>query len=125
MSADLATARLLPAPQRWMVLEPGVVLGVVPPCGTGVLFAPPMPGGVLPSVPGIAPVGLSSPGAGVDSVGRGGSVEGVGSSVGLADGGVAGVSPPPDPVVPGVPMPGAGDAPVLPAPTPPPVPPVV
>ena len=108
-----------------MVLEPGVVLGVVPPCGSGVLVAPPMPDGELPRVPGIAPVGLSSPGAGVDSVGRGGRVEGVGSGVGLAEGGVAGVSPPPGVVVPGVPMPGAGAAPVLPAPTPPPVPPAL
>jgi len=109
------------------VLEPGVVLGAVPPCGRGAViapldgFEPPIPEGVLPNVPGIAPVGLSSPGAGVDSVGRGGAGAADGSGDGLADGGVAGVSPPPGAVVPGAPMPGAG--PVLPAPTLLPVPP--
>ena len=46
-------------------------------------------------------------------------------TTGGTGGGVAGVSPPPGVVVPGVPIPGAGAAPVLPAPAPPPVPPVV
>jgi hypothetical protein len=68
------------------VLGLGIVLGAVPPCGTGVvvgalgepLVVPPMPekpmpDGVLPSVPGIEPVGLSMPGVGVDCVGLGGA----------------------------------------------------
>ncbi len=97
--------------QRWIVLEPGIVLGAVPPCGSGVVVVPldepPMPDGVLPNVPGIAPVGLSSPGAGVDCVGRGGAGDAEGSCDEPVAGGVAGVSPPPGVVVPGVPIPGA------------------
>jgi len=49
--------------QRWIVLEPGVVLGAVPPCGRGVDVAPPdvppMPEGVLP--PGAGVVGAPVP----------------------------------------------------------------
>ncbi|HEV8472551.1 MAG TPA: hypothetical protein VGR82_07235 [Methylomirabilota bacterium] len=66
------------------------------------------PDGVLPSVPGIAPVGLSMPGARVDSPGRGGVGAELGFSGGLAEGGIV--------------VPGAG---TMPPPVPPPVPPVV
>ena len=38
MSAGLATARVLHTPQRWMVLEPGVVLGMVPTKGIPLPF---------------------------------------------------------------------------------------
>ena len=97
-----------------MVLEPGVGLGAVPPCGSGVVIGvlddpdvePPTPDGVLPNVPGIAPVGLSTPGAGVDCVGDGVAGDADGSSVPpLGGGGVAGVRPPPGVVVPGTPVP--------------------
>src|SRR5689334_11979995 len=99
-----------------MVLEPGVVPGATGPCEPGGVLvplpvvAPPMPDGVLPNVPGIAPVGLSSPGAGVDCCGVGtlGRVE---SSGGLADG--DGASPP------GGVMPGAVAAPPPPRVAPP------
>ena len=96
-----------------MVLEPGVVLGAVPPWGMGVVVdvfgapdgVPPIPDGVLLNVPGIAPVGLSTPGAGVDEVGGGVAGDADGSSVPPVGGGVAGVSPPPRVVVPGTPVP--------------------
>src|SRR5262249_22524027 len=87
-----------------------------------------MPEGVLPSVPGIAPVGLSRPGVGVDCCGRGGAGEAEGSNGAPIAGGVDGVRPPPGAVVPGGrPMPWAptaGPTPVPPVPTPPvPMPP--
>lgn len=84
------------------MLVPGVVLGAVPPCGRGVVIGPvdvppvPMPDDVLPSVPGIAPVGLSTPGAGVDSIGRGGAGDADGSGDDGFAGGFEGVSPPRD-----------------------------
>src|SRR5207237_939463 len=82
------------ARQRWIV--PGVGLGAVPPCGRGVVIAPldelgsPIPEGVLPNVPGIAPVGLSSPGAGVDSCGLGAAGDADGSDDEPSAGGVDG-----------------------------------
>ena len=121
-----AAGLLVGARQRWIV--PGVGLGAVPPCGRGVVIAPldelgsPIPEGVLPNVPGIAPVGLSSPGAGVDSCGLGAAGDADGSDDEPSAGGVDGVRPPPGVVVPGAPIPGA--APVLPAPVPPMAPPV-
>jgi hypothetical protein len=96
-----------------MVLEPGVVLGAVPPWGTGVVVdvfgapdvVPPIPDWVPPSVPGTAPVGLSTPGAGVDCVGGGEPGDADGSNVPPVGGGVDGVSPPPGVLVPGTPVP--------------------
>jgi hypothetical protein len=96
-----------------MVLEPGVELGAVPPCGTGVVAGVPgepevvsaIPDGVLREVPGMAPVGLSTPGAGVDCVGAGGAGDADGSDAPPVAGGVDGVRPPPGVVVPAAPLP--------------------
>src|SRR5207237_4700624 len=112
---------LVGARQRWIM--PGVGLGAVPPCGRGVVIAPldelgsPIPEGVLPNVPGIAPVGLSSPGAGVDSCGLGAAGDADGSDDEPSAGGGDGVRPPPGVLVPGAPTPAS--APLPPSPPPP------